>query len=457
MRPKARREYAKALPPGWWPACPRHARGVAGHRDDRPAAARQPAAWLAVPAPQSRCHIALEQGAGGNAAGYLLLLLAVPFAGVGVESIAALIATPDRAQPPGGGRPPGDDPPAIPPPRPTAARTAALTTAPNPCHPGLTIFGRELVDVCVKFQAARGRREQLGPIGTCMIPTRPGCVKEDLVAAGWTSGISGSRASSRVLSRADGELPGRHVPGLCLGAWACADRPRALPSAVLGRGPGPVPRGGHPRSGGVHHQAAAGAGDDQPGDRGRGAVRLVHRRRGLRAGQVPAGLAGRPGRLLCGGHPAQRHVHHQRRRAAGRCADRRGAIPGLAAAVGGGRGARPAGIRLGPDPGPDRLAARPRDWLLARRSISDPAEIAYYACYGPRRSSLADLAWTAGSRWHIEECFQQAKGEAGLDHYQVRTWRAWYAHITLSMLALAWLAASRARAVKGESAPATRA
>jgi SRSO17 transposase len=96
-------------------------------------------------------------------------------------------------------------------------------------------------------------------------------------------------------------------------------------------------------------------------------------------------------------------------------------------------------------------------WLLARRSISDPGEIAYYACYGPRRCSTADLAWTAGSRWHIEECIQQAKGEAGLDHYQVRTWRAWYAHITLSMLALAWLAASRAQAVKRGSAPATRA
>jgi SRSO17 transposase len=96
-------------------------------------------------------------------------------------------------------------------------------------------------------------------------------------------------------------------------------------------------------------------------------------------------------------------------------------------------------------------------WLLARRSLSDPEEIAYYACYGPRWSSTADLAWTAGSRWHIEECIQQAKGEAGLDHYQVRTWRAWYAHITLSMLALAWLAAARAQAGKGASAPAPQA
>jgi len=96
-------------------------------------------------------------------------------------------------------------------------------------------------------------------------------------------------------------------------------------------------------------------------------------------------------------------------------------------------------------------------WLLARRSLADPAEIAYYACHGPRRSSVADLAWIAGSRWHIEECFQQTKGEAGLDHYQVRSWRAWYAHITLSMLALAWLAASRGQAAKGEPPSVTQA
>ena len=96
-------------------------------------------------------------------------------------------------------------------------------------------------------------------------------------------------------------------------------------------------------------------------------------------------------------------------------------------------------------------------WLLARRSVSDPSEIAYYICFGPRRSTLVDLAWVAGSRWHVEECFQQAKNEAGLDHYQVRAYRAWYAHITLSMLALAWLAATRALAVKGELASPTTA
>src|SRR5262249_25595700 len=90
-------------------------------------------------------------------------------------------------------------------------------------------------------------------------------------------------------------------------------------------------------------------------------------------------------------------------------------------------------------------------WLPARRSTGAAGECAYSAGSGPRRSTTADLAWIAGSRWHIEECFQQAKGEAGLDHYQVRTWRAWHAHITLSMLALAWLAASKAQAEKGGS------
>ncbi|MCC3331063.1 IS701 family transposase [Nocardia abscessus] len=100
-------------------------------------------------------------------------------------------------------------------------------------------------------------------------------------------------------------------------------------------------------------------------------------------------------------------------------------------------------IRIGWEPGRGH-------WLLARRSITDPGEIAYYVCYGPRRSTIADLAWIAGSRWRIEECFQQAKNEAGLDHYQVRSWRAWYAHITLSMLALAWLTGTKAVAAKGE-------
>lgn len=82
-------------------------------------------------------------------------------------------------------------------------------------------------------------------------------------------------------------------------------------------------------------------------------------------------------------------------------------------------------------------------WLLARRSVTDPADIAYYVCFGPAPTSLAELVRVAGSRWAIEECFQTAKNETGLDHYQVRSYQAWYRHITLSMTALAFLVITR--------------
>ncbi|AVH54650.1 hypothetical protein C4B68_01095 [Streptomyces dengpaensis] len=90
--------------------------------------------------------------------------------------------------------------------------------------------------------------------------------------------------------------------------------------------------------------------------------------------------------------------------------------------------------------------------MLARRSITDPTKIAYYICYVPTVSRLKDLVRTAGPRWQVEECFQTAKGECGLDHYQVRLYRAWYRHITLAMAALAYLTAVRiAEATKGGS------
>ena len=85
----------------------------------------------------------------------------------------------------------------------------------------------------------------------------------------------------------------------------------------------------------------------------------------------------------------------------GRHADRGRAIAGLAADLGGGRGARPARVRLARIPVRTGQKRGRGHWLLVRRSVSDPAETAYYACYGPRRSSMADLAWIAGSRWHI--------------------------------------------------------
>jgi SRSO17 transposase len=83
-------------------------------------------------------------------------------------------------------------------------------------------------------------------------------------------------------------------------------------------------------------------------------------------------------------------------------------------------------------------------WLLIRRSTSDPADVAFYLCAGPADTGIETLVRVAGTRWAIEECFQQAKTETGLDHYQVRRYGAWYRHITLAMLAHAYLAVTAA-------------
>nr|WP_053847008.1 IS701 family transposase [Streptomyces sp. NRRL B-24085] len=85
-------------------------------------------------------------------------------------------------------------------------------------------------------------------------------------------------------------------------------------------------------------------------------------------------------------------------------------------------------------------------WVMARRSLSDPSEIAYYMAYASAGIEIAELARIAGSRWAIEECFQAAKNECGLDEYEVRRYIGWHRHITLAMLAHAVLTALAAEA-----------
>lgn len=92
-------------------------------------------------------------------------------------------------------------------------------------------------------------------------------------------------------------------------------------------------------------------------------------------------------------------------------------------------------------------------WLLARRTRTT-GELACYICHGPRRATLAQLAAVAGARWAIEECFQQAKQTCGLDDYQVRDDRAWYAHITLAILAYAALTGVRKQTKEAAAEPA---
>ena len=85
-------------------------------------------------------------------------------------------------------------------------------------------------------------------------------------------------------------------------------------------------------------------------------------------------------------------------------------------------------------------------WLLVRRSLTDPGDLAYYLCHGPERTPLRELVRVAGARWAIEETFQTATGQVGLDQYQVRRYDSWYRHITLAMLAHAFLTITTADA-----------
>jgi SRSO17 transposase len=89
--------------------------------------------------------------------------------------------------------------------------------------------------------------------------------------------------------------------------------------------------------------------------------------------------------------------------------------------------------------------------LLVRRNRTT-GELAFYLCWSPATVTLAELVRVAGVRWSVEECFQAAKGQVGLDHYQVRHWTSWHRHITLAMLALAFLTAVAAGAAPNPSA-----
>jgi SRSO17 transposase len=103
---------------------------------------------------------------------------------------------------------------------------------------------------------------------------------------------------------------------------------------------------------------------------------------------------------------------------------------------------------------PDR-AATAAGWqkgLLVRRKIAEPDELTFYLTLAPAAMPLAALVRIAGARWTIEACFEAAKGEVGLDQYEVRSWTGWHRHITLAMLAHAYLTVIRKAAVGGRGA-----
>ena len=104
-----------------------------------------------------------------------------------------------------------------------------------------------------------------------------------------------------------------------------------------------------------------------------------------------------------------------------------------------------------------RRQAPPWDhWLLIRRRHSKPANCADYVVFAPAETPLAALARVAGRRWTIEECFEAGKQEVGLGDYEIRSGQGWYRHITLALLALAFLAALRAKLNRVTAAPDKR-
>jgi SRSO17 transposase len=90
-------------------------------------------------------------------------------------------------------------------------------------------------------------------------------------------------------------------------------------------------------------------------------------------------------------------------------------------------------------------------WLVVRRSIEDPDKLSAYTVFAPEGTTLGTLAKAAGSRWRVEIGFEEAKGEVGLSHYEVRSWHGWYRHITLALFAHAFLAALRAAGRESEA------
>ena len=85
-----------------------------------------------------------------------------------------------------------------------------------------------------------------------------------------------------------------------------------------------------------------------------------------------------------------------------------------------------------------------RRWLLVRRSLSEPTDLTAYVVFAPLPTTLEAVVRVTGSRWTVESSFEAAKGEVGLDQYEVRSWTAWYRHITLAMWALPLLTVMRA-------------
>lgn len=83
--------------------------------------------------------------------------------------------------------------------------------------------------------------------------------------------------------------------------------------------------------------------------------------------------------------------------------------------------------------------------LLIRRNISD-GDLAFFTTWCPAGTDIQTLVSVEGQRWAIEDSFETARNELGLDHNETRSWHGWHRHVSLVMLAFAMMAVIRHRA-----------
>jgi SRSO17 transposase len=95
-------------------------------------------------------------------------------------------------------------------------------------------------------------------------------------------------------------------------------------------------------------------------------------------------------------------------------------------------------------------------WLLIRRSLVDPTDLTYFLSNAPADTARDVLVQVAGSRYHVEHLLEEAKGIAGLGQYEVRYWHSWYRHMTLALMAHAWLTLIRHADAQKKSPPTSR-
>jgi hypothetical protein len=262
-----------------------------------------------------------------------------------------------------------------------------------------------------------------------LIVDETGCLKKGRKSCGVARQDHGHGGRHRA-------VPGRCLPGVRVGEGRGVHRPRPGSAAGMDGGPRAPDRSRHPRGDPVRDQ-------DRP--------RAAHARAGVRRRRARA-LGG-------GGCVLWPHDLRQWLETRGR-ADAL-IIPKTNAVRFRGRRERAeqSGERLCADPslGPwaclelsEECAAGMRRWLLVRCDAEDPDEHRYFLAYGPEATDADEVVRVCTTRWQIEQCLAEAKGEVGLDQYEVRTWNAWHRHATLCLLAHADLVAMRHAARREE-------